>query len=185
MVNSQKGSSEPYKNEHCWAPSEHNCPNSSLSIEVLRRFETILQERGLIPQPTILSFNPLWFLAETEKNIFLWRRGCSLIQQDEFAFRIDAKALVSKRLRQLQCCDHDTPFINPLWGLTPPDETTIQQEIEYLLAFMAIWERAEEHVTALGILSDALAKELGVQAQDEEREEVLLPTNAAGLHPRI
>lgn len=141
-----------------------------------------LQKRGIIPCPAMQAFNPLWFVAETERNVFLWRRGCSLIQQDEFEFWIDLPKLIDKRLHQL-ASQNDSPFVNPLWGISVLDKDSAKREQDYVRAFAEIQERISGHMNALSHIGSLLIREL-VSAGD--REVVVLPASparAAGALP--
>jgi hypothetical protein len=44
---------------------------------------------------------PLWFVAETERNTFLWRQGFSLSDVERFEFWVDLPVLIEKRRKQL------------------------------------------------------------------------------------
>jgi hypothetical protein len=147
-------------------------PASAVLAEVLRTLELQFQKRGLVSEIEAGTFNPLWFLAETEKNIFLWRHGRSLIEQDDFEFWINVEALVEKRLRQLEKMDYDNPFINPLWEISLPDPEITNREKEYLSSFLDSFRKIYVHANALSRVANLLEQEFRPKA---EKEVVLLP----------
>lgn len=140
-------------------------PASSLTLEALRVLEQELQRREYI---TLEGFYPLWFHAETERNIFLWRRGCSLIHLDEFSFWIDVPRLIAKRMEQLDTMGGDNPLLNPLWGEVEISDRARDREREYLKDLTSSIEDILHHAHALNYAS--------LEVFDEgEREVVLLP----------
>jgi hypothetical protein len=133
---------------------------SAVLWEVLRTMETQLQRKGLLPSVTEGSFHPLWFLAETERNVFLWRRGRSLIDKDEFEFWIDVPRLVEKRLKQLESKDAANPFLNPLWGEAMSDPMLAENEKDYLLSLIEVLEHVGPHAHGLSKVGSEVRKEL-------------------------
>lgn len=109
-------------------------PINTVTIDVLRSIEARLTERGFLPEPVGPSFGFLWFIAETERNVFLWRNGMSIADADRFEFWVNLPNLIEKRLRQLQLRDNDNPFINPLWGVSGQNGDHAKRELEYLQA---------------------------------------------------
>ena len=159
------------------------CPDSAQAIPpeavlagILKTLEEQLQSKGLVHEIEHGTFNPLWFLAETEKNIFLWRHGRSLVEQDEFEFWIDVEALIKKRLHQLETMDPDNPFMNPLWEISLPDPDIKRREKEYLNSFLESFRRIHSHANALSQVASQLDKEY---RKELERELVVLPAGSA------
>lgn len=147
-------------------------PANSLTLEALRVLEQELQRRGYI---TLEGFYPLWFHAETERNIFLWRRGCSLIHLDEFYFWVDIVKLIAKRTEQLETMTGDNPLLNPLWGEVEVSERSRLREQEYLRDLATSAAPILPHAHALTRAS--------CEVFDEgERETVVLPVDR--LRPR-
>jgi len=109
-----------------------------LPVSGLRRLETGLHERRLLHLPQAVL--PLWFLAETEINVFLWRSSLSLIDKDRFDFWIDCQALVDKRLRQITADCSENPFSS---------NGSLSEEGEYLHAFLRLSLPVIPHVHAL------------------------------------
>ncbi len=168
-----KPTPETRKTGHTPPTPEQLHSSSALLVDILKTLEIQLQERGLLPSNKSSAFYPVWFLAETERNIFLWRHGCSLIEQDEFEFWIDVRELVAKRLRSLEKFDPENPFLNPLWGAQSSSSDTLEQERSYLKQFQSVIGSIEEHATALCHVASRVLEELCPLAR--EREAVLLP----------
>lgn len=169
----EKSALRTRKNGHTPPTIEQIQQHGAVLLDVLKTVETELQKRGLLQIPVNGAFHPVWFLAETERNIFLWRTGCSLIEQDEFEFWIDIRNLVHRRLDSLNRFDAENPFVNPLWGNTISSEEHVQGEKQYLKSFIDIIESIEEHATALCLVAQSVLKELCPEAH--LRETVMLP----------
>ena len=149
-------------------------PAEAILFETLRTLEIQLHKRSIIAPQLWHSLNPLWFIAETERNVFLWRRSCSLIQQDEFEFWVDIPKLIEKRLAQLSSWQEDNPFVNPLWGISVLDKESSQREAEYLKVFAELASKISDHLHALSHIGSLLKRELGTF--NPNREMVILPT---------
>jgi hypothetical protein len=124
-------------------------PASAVLLEVLKALEEQLQLRGFIEDPATLGIHPIWFLAETERNVYLWRNGASLAALPSFEFWIDVNGLVAKRLKQLDNYDPENPFINPLWSLSSLDAKSLQHERAYLQNLREVFLSIEGHAHAL------------------------------------
>lgn len=145
---------------------------TSVRTEVLRKLETEMCERRLLPEAAASLVNPLWFLAETERNTYLWRRGLSIIQEDEFEFWIDVEKLISKRLRQLDSPEQGNPFHNPLWSIWENDSESLRIEREYLQSFSEQWQRISLHAHALSCVAAEIEASLGAE---RGRKVVVIP----------
>lgn len=144
-------------------------PKGTVLDDVLKTVERQLQSRGLLPSLDADAFHPLWFLAETERNVFLWRHGFSLADHAEFEFWLDPRALLEKRRRQLERAG-DNPFASPEWGRELAEPAPREEELSYLHAFAALLGRIEAHAHALSIVASLL------QAESRgERDRILLP----------
>lgn len=150
--------------------SEHP-PKAGVLLSCIKTLESEAERRGLIARERGDNFTPLWFIAETERNIFLWRRGCSLIQEDEFEFWVDIEGLIAKRLKQLESTDSENPFTNPLWGYASFDEGIRAREKRYLSSLRGVVSALETHIHALSIIGSELSKE-----SRGSREFVVLPS---------
>ena len=145
--------------------------------DVLRTLEGQLQRRSLVSAG---SFNPLWFLVETERNIFLWRHGLSIAQQDDFEFWVDIDTLIEKRRSQLANPNPANPFHNPNWDLLDCSITTqtnqtdehSKAELRYLDSFSSTFSQIASHANALSHTASLLRAEL----QGHIHTRVLLPS---------
>ncbi len=147
--------------------------SSAVHLSILRTLETELQKRDKLPQSTISQSIPLWFIAETERNIFLWRTGRSIIEKDNFEFWIDIPRLIDKRLNQLKSQDENNPFLNPYWGTTTPEGSLIHEETLYLNEFKTVIQNINIHLNALSIATSNALKT--IIPGFSEKEPVLLP----------
>jgi len=147
-------------------------PKGAVHLSLVKTLETELQKRRLI-NDVYEVLSPLWFLAETERNVYLWRSGLSIQQVDEFEFWVDIPALIEKRMTQLRSYDSENPFMNPLWGLSIADEHTIEKEKKYLNSLFDLIGEIKEHLEALCVAASTVSRELD-QAKDS-RSVVVLP----------
>ena len=166
-------------------------PTSAVSLDILKVLEVELLRRSILPPRGDNTSHPLWFIAETERNVFLWRSGLSISQQDEFDFWVDLPAIISKRLKQLECQDSNNPFINPFWGISCEDgrlsieaetanQSTHKEETEYLSTLLGVLSEILPHAHALSHVGSLLAAELA----GCRRETVLLPYLQSGQRPK-
>lgn len=156
-------------------------PETAIFADVLKTLETRLQLKGLLDSVRCSAFNPVWFLVETERNVFLWRCGYSLSQQSDFEFWVDVPRLIRKRLVQLEASDATNPFVNPLWeqehGQNSRNLTkTLEQETAYLRSFLEAAAKIMLHAHALSQVASLLAQELN----GCEKPRVLLPYQIKG-----
>jgi hypothetical protein len=182
MYNSQstaQSGSRPYKIVQPKEVPLRELPAWAVSAEMVRTLELELQKKGILRNTPKALFNPVWFMVETERNVFLWRQGCSLIQQDDFEFWVDLQALIEKRLKQLENPDLNNPFQNPLWGNpTSPDlsETEFSEnlrlEMDYLSAFAGALNEIVAHAHALSHVSSLISRDLH---DGPVKQRVLLP----------
>ena len=148
-------------------------PSGAVHLDLVRVLETELQTRQLIDRNTA-TLSPLWFLAETERNVFLWRKGYSLAQVDDFDFWIDLPSLINKRLTQLSNYDEQNPFMNPLWGGSISDPDTVRREEQYLRSILSLIEEIKTHLEALSLAAGEVQREL--EPDVAYREVIVLPT---------
>jgi len=153
-------------------------PESALLADVLRTLETQLQAKALVNSFRSGTFNPIWFLVETERNIFLWRNGYSLSRQCDFEFWVDLPALIAKRIRQIESGDPSNPFVNPYgdWNNSHADSLlseALKEEKEYLKSFLRSLESIMIHAHALSQAGSLLAQEI----EGREKPRILLPCN--------
>lgn len=167
------GTSAVHKIVQKISESAQKPPADAVTIDVLKMMELHLQRRGLIPESVGSAFRYLWFVAETERNVFLWRNGLSISDAARFEFWIDVAQLIEKRIVQLERKQEDNPFINPLWGSAEPNPESSEKERHYLEIFLEIYNRSAKQAHALCAMSKIISQEL-----DRHREElvpVLIP----------
>ena len=104
----------------------HSLPEGAVLLGILKAIEKELHRRGIIGHAVDQAM-PLWFLAETERNVFLWRTGKSIADCREFSFWVDIPALIAKRRSHLSRCQGYNPFV-----CTSPSDTGVEHEIRYL-----------------------------------------------------
>ena len=149
-------------------------PSSAILLDSLKTLEIQLQHRDLLSQRDKAHSNqPIWFLAETERNIFLWRAGLSLADAKHFEFWVDIEELIKKRLNQLEQAGPDNPFLNPLWGSMVFDSQIAQNESEYLECFLNILNSIQNHANALSQVVSELMQE--IDGKTNEKRIILLP----------
>jgi hypothetical protein len=159
--NTALGTSSVHKIVQRISENAQKPPSDAVTIEVLKLMELHLQKRGLIPESVGTTFRYLWFVAETERNVFLWRNGLSIADANNFEFWIQVSDLIQKRLNQLASKDNENPFINPLWGAGTDSESSMETEKQYLEMFLEIFKRSAHHAHAICSMSKLLAKEVG------------------------
>jgi hypothetical protein len=133
-------------------------PPHAVLLETLRGVERRLQERGLLSLPALQQ--PLWFIAEQERNTFLWGRGLSLADANRFDFWVDLPRLVEQRLRDLSECH------GPASGI----ESGKPSDLQYFEGLFQALHTIEKHLSALSRAITIVRLELEVT-----REIVLLP----------
>ena len=151
----------------------HILPKGCVLLGVLKSIENELRKRemlGISGQPT----TQLWFLAETERNIFLWRSGKSLDDQRNYSFWINVPALIKKRRYQLKKPQGLNPFTNPLWGIAAFEYKLVDQERDYLDSFEDLADSVLKHAEALSVASETIRSE--VAPGSLQRPPVVLPS---------
>lgn len=142
-------------------------PAGAILIGVLKAIEKELHRRGLFGESTDQAM-PLWFLAETERNVFLWRTGRSIDNCDEFTFWIDLPALIAKRRAHLSRCNGFNPFV-----CASPSESGAEQELRYLDRIEDLADSVFHKAALVSRASESLHQEL--EPAHALRARVLLP----------
>lgn len=142
-------------------------PLDSIPLGTLKILEEEFKKRGITHEG---NSYPLWFHAETERNIYLWRCGYSLIQADEFEFWVDVDLLLEKRIKQLNLMSDDNPFLTPSWDGDSIASIHKESEKEYLLSLKEAFSKISEHAHALGQVVNLIC-----EIEESDRETVLLP----------
>jgi hypothetical protein len=115
----------------------------------------------------------LWFIAETERNVFLWRTSQSLDDARKYSFWVDIRGLISKRRDQLSRPQDSNPFTNPLWGSGALDPSLVERERDYLDALEDLIPNAFRRAETLSRASESLRLEIAPEAT---RTVVIIPT---------
>ena len=145
-----------------------NIPTSaSVLLGVLKVIEIELRNRELLGAAAAYA-TPLWFIAETERNVFLWRNWKSLDHRTEFSFWINLEALLKKRRAQLLSCSGFNPFIN-----FSPNSGGAEFELRYLDELEELLDTVFTHASALCRTSTATCIE--VVSDSPPRTVVILP----------
>jgi len=153
-----------------------NLSTGHVLLGILKSIENELRKRNHLwsagTPPT-----PLWFLAETERNIFLWRGNQSLDEARKYSFWVDIRGLINKRRNQLSHPHDSNPFTNPLWGSGPLDASLVDRERDYLDALEDLLPSAFKRAEALSRASESLRLEID---PDAIRSVVIIPTPSSG-----
>ncbi len=163
-----------YNSVQTFYKSAHDIPNGMLLLDSIKTLETDLQKRKLLTDSNLEHIHPLWFLAETERNIFLWRSGFSLDDAGQFEFWVDINSLINKRIKQIENYDPENPFFNSLWGFSSGSSESLQIECEYLKTFKDLLNSIISHASALSAVTSLILNEINNQ---EDRKIVTLPGN--------
>lgn len=161
--------------QHSQEKSKEQIPDSSVLIEHFKTAENRLQAKSMLKNPLQHPVTPLWFLAETERNIYLWQNGFSLDDKDKFEFWVDGPRLIAKRLQQLNHYASENPFLNPLWGANTPDEESIKSENDYLENLSLILKKIWKHMHIISLLEAYLTRKLN---PEEEKTTIILPVRS-------
>ncbi len=157
----------PHTNAQSWPSS------GALLLDILKTLETQLQHRNFLPKPEASGIHPLWFIAENECNLYLWKNGLSLSDKPKFEFWIHLQSLAKKRLHYLGLLEEGFIFTNPTWGLGLPAKETIEAEHQYLQTFLKVTANINKHIYALSKSGLLLRKEF--KPETAEATVVLLP----------
>lgn len=162
MINPAKESKKralAYKSVQTPYKSVHDMPAGTILLESLKILESDLQKREALDLKTAGNIlHPVWFSAETERNIFLWRSGFSLIDSEDFEFWVDIECLINKRLKQIENFDPENPFFNSLWGFSSGGEQ-LSAERDYLRTFQEIITSIANHASALSAVTSLITRE--------------------------
>jgi hypothetical protein len=137
-------------------------------LGVLKAVEVELGKRELLG-PLAGHSTPLWFIAETERNVFLWRAGKSIGDHVAFSFWIDIKEMIRKRRLHLSRSKGFNPFVN-----LSPRSGGVDCEHRYLDALEEFSATIFRHAEVLSQASESLREELAPG----------LPARAAVVLPR-
>ena len=150
-------------------------------LGILKSVERELLFREFVGNPQ-QEATPLWFIAETERNVFLWRSGKSLDDRSQFVFWVDIRALIAKRRSQLHRSKGFNPFIHSMLGAGNNDEQGAQIEKQYLDRIEDMIDTIFVHAETLSHASESVRIELAPGSAD--RAAVTLPFDLRQARPR-
>ncbi|MCB0353961.1 MAG: hypothetical protein KDD64_10565 [Bdellovibrionales bacterium] len=168
---SQKLANEEDIFVHSSHRSVRELPTEAILFPLLKKFESELQNRGMLPDTSQSDFFPIWFLAETERNVALWRLGLSLSYAEDFEFWISVEMLIEKRLMKLTSPDRENPFHGGFSKDLRFEDHLSQSEEEYIFQFRTLYTELATDFHALSVATSIAARELG----EEELPLLLLP----------
>jgi len=151
-------------------------PPAAILLDFLRPLETALLDKDFLNESPGHLFYPLWFVAEIERNVFLWRNGFSLSDHVNFEFWVDMERLISKRNTLIggECLDN--PLVHPgeLLSDQPLLDDAGEREQLYLQEFEKIFAKISKHAQVLSTVTSQIQQELG-SAPQEEITRIVLP----------
>ena len=147
-----------------------NLPSEAILYDTVRVFEQALAARGLIDTGLYRGVTPLWFLAETERNIYLWRRGLSLDQSDNFEFWVDLRALIDKQRGRVRTSEEGGASS---WHEDNPLGFDAARSFSYFSELLRHFGSIALHAHALSRAASQVRRE--VSPGESIREFVLLP----------
>jgi hypothetical protein len=128
-------------------------------LGILKSVEQELRGRQLIGDPS-QDATPLWFIAETERNVYLWRNGKSIDERSQYTFWIDIRALIEKRREQLRRSRGFNPFINSMSTVGTNSSLGVQAENQYLDCLEDLASSVFRHAEVLSHASESVREEL-------------------------
>jgi hypothetical protein len=167
------------KTVHRMSESAQQRPDDGLLLGVLKSLEQELHRRRRLQSVTHNGHcSPLWFIAETERNVFLWRHGYSLHDEANFEFWVRPEQLVEKHLRLVNRQNGLNPFVNPMWGMAESSTGDFQPQIDYLDELLDQLSMVAAHASALSHASTRVLMELrGEKETQVSREVVIIPSS--------
>ncbi len=131
--------------------------------ETFKMFEEELREKGVVQK----AGYPLWFFAETEENVYLWKKGVSIEEKERYEFWINLKTLLKKRQEQLsRDKDFNFPFFNfqaSFEGGGRKDTDIVEEEKRYLLSLEKILHNSFIHLQFISALKSVLTNREGAK----------------------
>ena len=145
-----------YKIVHSFGKTLGDLSETSVTLNTLKATERALVKKELLPKNSAFQETPIWFLAETERNVFLWRNGLSLTDSPNFEFWFDPIELASRQLGKLLERPHsdERAEYKELPGLFSGNISNQQESIslDYLERFVSAWKLIGPHLHALSLL---------------------------------
>jgi hypothetical protein len=119
----------------------------------------------------------LWFFAEKERDNYLWRKGNSISDEENFEFWIDIKKMCEKRLKQIELSEEGFEVLHS--GRVANNQTFFNEdhaskEKEYINALYSSSSKIETHASALSHAGLILENEIS-NGENKNITFVLLP----------
>ncbi len=137
----------------------HPAGSGVILLGILKSVEQELRTRELVGDPA-QEATPLWFIAETERNVYLWRNGRSIDDRAEYTFWVNIPALIAKRREQLRRNKGFNPFITSMANPGGEESQGIQAEHHYLDCLEDLAGSILKHAEALSHASESVRLEL-------------------------
>jgi hypothetical protein len=95
-----------HSKHHCLVSSnEAVIPSTALTVGAIKKIECAYWHKKVLGDPGGRHL-PLWFIAETERNISLWKMGLSLDDIQHIEIWVDLPVLIEKRINKIEI-EHD------------------------------------------------------------------------------
>lgn len=155
----------------------HSAGSGVILLGILKSVEQELRTRELVGDPA-QEATPLWFIAETERNVYLWRNGKSIDDRGQYTFWVNIPALIAKRREQLRRNKGFNPFINSMADPGADQSQGVHAEHQYLDCLEDLAGAIFKHAEALSHASESVRLELSPASNP--RTTVTLPTTPHG-----
>ena len=136
----------------------NNLPGSAVLLEAIRPLEAELIRREIIKHPPADTFQPLWFLAEKERNQLLWMHGLSIEDANQIEWWIDVPLLIER------VCSKDETGFGLEFSARENNHSYFQQLADI---FLKIYLQSFE--------VSLIARSLALEKEQKEKPIILLP----------
>lgn len=139
----------------------------SLPLSGIKALELRFQNKGFLPVIAEDNHHPVWFQAQKERDKFLWRKGLSLSDDEQFCFWVDVQKLLTQRLSLIENTEVTGDLEN--------------SEEFYINAFLEAYFKIYRHVHALSLANHEF--EMEVHPERRSRTLIVLPDSFAKTLP--
>jgi len=153
----------------------HDIPQSAILLDFIRPLESALIGRDFLSHTPGDTFYPLWFIAELERNTFLWRNGFSLANKVNFEFWVEVDQLIEKRQKLLGREQGPNPLSpDQLFEQVEEDTPNSDKERVYLQEFFKVYHKISQHAQVLSQVTSQIQREY-LDTDKEEKPIIILP----------
>ena len=145
-------------------------PMDAIKVHILKALENQLVKRGVLPVSGN-TVTPLWFCAETEERLYMWRTGTSIANKHRFSFWVRPPNLIEKRSSHLRRLREDEQEQFSLSCLSPPLGKCLEAEELYLNCLSETIKPLLSHSHALSKVETTIIEEC---ASEEAPKDILL-----------